>query len=46
MRLNEYLGQVPVFVSTLTSVIVMMLGVLLTMKGQFSAGMILAFQGF
>lgn len=46
MKLNLYLGMIPQFVSTLANNIVMFLGVWLTMKGDFSVGMIMAFQGF
>lgn len=45
-KLNHYLGMVPQLVSSLTSTAVLMLGVYLTMQGQFTVGMILAFQGF
>lgn len=45
-RLNTFLGGIPALLSSLTSVAVLSLGVLLTMDGQFTAGMILAFQGF
>ena len=45
-RLNVYLGLIPSIVSTLTSTIILMLGVWLTIKGSFTVGMIMAFQGF
>ena len=45
-RMNQYLGLLPSLVSTLTSTAVLMLGVLFTMQGSFTVGMILAFQGF
>ena len=45
-RLNQYLGLLPTLVSSLTGVTVLMLGVYLTMQGRFTAGMIIAFQGF
>lgn len=45
-RLNHYLGLVPILVSSLTNITVLMLGVYLTIEGQFTVGMILAFQGF
>lgn len=45
-KINHYLGLVPQLVSTLTSTAILMLGVYLTMRGQFTVGMILAFQGF
>lgn len=45
-KLNQYLGNVPALVSMLTGTLVLMIGVYLTMKGQFTVGMITAFQGF
>ena len=45
-RLNSYLGIIPQFVSTLADNVVLILGVFLTMKGEFTVGMIMAFQGF
>lgn len=45
-KLNQYLGMVPQFVSTLANSAVLILGVWLTMKGEFTVGMIMAFQGF
>lgn len=45
-KLDQYLGMIPSLVSSLTNTTVLMLGVYLTIEGQFSAGMILAFQGF
>lgn len=46
LKLNEYLGMIPQFVSTLANDVVMFLGVYLTMRGEFTVGMIMAFQGF
>ena len=45
-RLNQYLGAVPGLVSSLVNIVILMLGVLFTMQGSFTVGMILAFQGF
>ena len=45
-KLSQYLGMLPGFVSSLTNTAVLMLGVWLTIQGQFTPGMILAFQGF
>ena len=45
-RLNEYLGMVPGLVSQLTNTIVLILGVLFTIQGNFTVGMVMAFQGF
>ncbi len=46
MKLDQYFGMIPQFVSSLANNIVLFLGVWLTMNGQFTVGMILAFQGF
>lgn len=46
MRLNQYLGVVPGLVSSMANIVILMLGVLFTIQGSFTAGMILAFQGF
>ncbi len=46
VKLNQYLGAVPGLVSAVTNIVILMLGVCLTMQGQFTVGMILAFQGF
>lgn len=45
-RLNQCLGLVPAAVSALSNTAVLMLGVWLTQQGEFTAGMIMAFQGF
>lgn len=45
-RLNQYLGIVPDFVFALTNTAVLMLGVYLCIRGDFTVGMIMAFQGF
>ena len=45
-KLDQYLGLIPSFVASLANTAVLMLGVWLTMCGRFTAGMILAFQGF
>ena len=46
MKMDQYLGMIPQFVSTLADNAVLFLGVWLTMEGAFTAGMIMAFQGF
>ncbi len=46
MKLNQYLGMIPQFVSALANNAVLFLGVWLTMQGKFTVGMIMAFQGF
>lgn len=45
-KLNQYLGMIPSLVSSLTDAAVLMLGVWLIMEGEFTVGMIMAFQGF
>ena len=45
-KLNQYLGMIPSLVSTLTNTAVLIIGVYLTMKGSFTVGMVMAFQGF
>lgn len=46
LKLNQYLGMIPQFVSALANDTVLILGVMLTMQGKFTVGMIMAFQGF
>ena len=46
LKINQYLGTIPQFISTLANNAVLFLGVWLTMQGQFTVGMIMAFQGF
>ncbi len=45
-KINQYLGMIPQFVSTLANSAVLILGVWLTMEGKFTVGMVMAFQGF
>lgn len=45
-RLNQYLGLIPSAVSGITSIAVLMLGVYLVIQGEFTIGMVMAFQGF
>lgn len=45
-KLNQYLGSVPSLVALLLNIAILILGVAFTMQGQFTVGMILAFQGF
>ncbi len=45
-RLNQYLGVLPQAVTGTLNILVLALGIWLTMRGQFTAGMIFAFQGF
>lgn len=46
IRANLFLTALPDFVSTLTNMAVTMLGVYFAIKGNFTVGMIMAFQGF
>ena len=43
-KLNQYLGVIPTFVTALANALVLVLGVWLCMRGQFSLGMVMAFQ--
>ena len=45
-KANLYLTCLPAFISTLTTVVVTMLGVYFAINGSFTVGMIMAFQGF
>ena len=45
-ELNQYLGAIPALLSTLADSAVMVLGVWLTMRGEFTLGQIMLFQGF
>ena len=45
-RMNQILGLLPTLVSSLCDTAVLMTGVFLAMKGEFTVGMIMAFQGF
>ena len=45
-RINQYLGMVPGVIAGVMNVLVLVLGVWLTIRGRFTSGMILAFQGF
>ena len=46
IKLNQVLGSIPSLVNALTNIVILILGVYLTMNGQFTVGMIMAFQGF
>lgn len=45
-KLNQYLGIIPMLVSSIAGIAVLMIGVYLTINGEFTVGMIMAFQGF
>ena len=44
--LNQVLGLIPQAVTEISNIAVTLLGVLLTMRGDFTIGMVMAFQGF
>ena len=45
-RINQFLGMLPGVIAGVMNVVVLVLGVWMTMRGNFTTGMILAFQGF
>ena len=45
-RLNEYLGSLPAALTSLANVAVLVLGIWLIVRGEFTPGMLLAFTGF
>ena len=45
-RLNLFLGTLPTAITSIANLAVMGLGVMLVIQGQFSIGMVMAFQGF
>ncbi|MCR5409868.1 MAG: NHLP family bacteriocin export ABC transporter peptidase/permease/ATPase subunit [Lachnospiraceae bacterium] len=45
-KLNQYLGSIPSLVMVCTNTLVQMTGVYLIFKGEFTIGMVTAFQGF
>ena len=44
--LNQYLGAIPMLLSGVANIVVLMLGLWLIVEGSFTAGALLAFQGF
>ena len=46
MRVNTYLGLIPPVLSQLADTAVLIFGVYLCMTGEFTVGMVMAFQGF
>jgi len=46
IKTNAYLGAIPEFVSSATKVAILVVGAYLIILGEFTAGMLLAFQGF
>ncbi len=45
-KLNQYLGLIPTAITTISNTVILILGVMMTMEGNFTIGMIVAFQGF
>lgn len=45
-RLGEYLGMLPTLISQIANIVVLVLGIWLIIKGEFTPGMLLAFTGF
>lgn len=45
-KLNQSLGVVPAMASALTDTVVLALGAFLAMRGEFTVGLVMAFQGF
>lgn len=45
-RIDYYLGMLPGLVSTISNNIVLLIGVWFVMRGEFTIGMVMAFQGF
>ena len=45
-KINNYLGMIPAILTQLANTAVLILGVYLCMTGQFTVGMVMAFQGF
>jgi NHLM bacteriocin system ABC transporter peptidase/ATP-binding protein len=45
-KVEGFIGVLPEFIVQLSNTVVLVLGAILIMRGQFSAGMLLAFQGF
>ena len=45
-KIDAYLGMLPSILSQITNTIILIVGVYLVINGQFTIGMILAFQGF
>ena len=45
-RLNLFLGMIPTAITTFANLAVLGLGVMLAIRGQFTIGMVMAFQGF
>ncbi len=46
LRMNQFLGLLPEFINAVCGTAVLVTGVFLAMRGDFTVGMIMAFQGF
>ena len=46
MKQDQLLGIIPMAVSSIMNTLILFLGILFTMQGNFTVGMIIAFQGF
>ena len=46
IKINQYLGLIPGVITQIMNIAVLILGVWLTMRGDFTVGMVFAFQGF
>ncbi|MBO4396822.1 MAG: NHLP family bacteriocin export ABC transporter peptidase/permease/ATPase subunit [Eubacterium sp.] len=45
-KLNQYLGMVPEMIQSVLAIVITIIGVWMTMQGEFTVGMIMAFQGY
>ncbi|MCR4740460.1 MAG: ATP-binding cassette domain-containing protein, partial [Lachnospiraceae bacterium] len=45
VKLNSYLGLIPLIISELTNTLILIIGIGLTMRGEFTLGMVMAFDG-
>ncbi|MEA4853371.1 MAG: NHLP family bacteriocin export ABC transporter peptidase/permease/ATPase subunit [Christensenella sp.] len=45
-KMNQFLGNIPSLISSICNIVVLLLGVWLVIMGQWTEGMILAFQGY
>ncbi|WHH58781.1 NHLP family bacteriocin export ABC transporter peptidase/permease/ATPase subunit [Petroclostridium sp. X23] len=45
-RFNQFYGMIPSFLQQLANIVVLMMGVYLILDGEFTIGMLMAFQGF
>lgn len=46
VMLNQYLGIIPNLINSLSNALILLIGIYLVMQGEFTIGMIMAFQGF